>query len=104
MGQDHMLENNYPFWPAHYAQNRIGKISTWETYRVQIFLMPYLRKKYVLESRFFQKQIMKHEKLDMELDRALKEPERLKTLAMNNKKKREAELKSKVSQLEEKDA
>ena len=47
---------------------------------------------------------MKHEKLDMELDRALKEPERLKTLAMNNKKKREAELKSKVSQLEEKDA
>ena len=47
---------------------------------------------------------MKAEKSDMELDRALKEPERLKTLAMNNKKKRESELKSKVSQLEEKDA
>ena len=47
---------------------------------------------------------MKHEKSQMELENALKEPERLKTLAMNSKKKREAELKSKVSQLEELEA
>ena len=40
----------------------------------------------------------------MEIDASLKEPERLKTLAMNSKKKREAELKQKVSQLEELEA